>query len=84
MQNLREDIYDRLLKSNDQALTEEARSRTLEVGILYLRRYFYLMSFTAYVLEQIPTDPQAFSTPFKKWMIEHPEIYSLLNNLQLN
>jgi len=84
MQNLREDIYDRLLKSNDQSMSEEARHRTLEVGILYLHRYFYLICFTGYVLDQKPTDEKAFSKSFKQWMSEHREIYSLLNNLQLN
>jgi hypothetical protein len=82
MQNLREDIYDRLVKSNDRTVTEEARKRTVSVGISYLRRYFCLICFAAFLLEQKP-ESKMFSVSFKQWMIQHQEIYSLLNNMEL-
>ena len=75
MQNIREDIYQRKIKA------DEGDQHHLKTGIKYLKRYFFLLCFTAYVLEQKLETP--FVESFTNWMKKHKELYSLLDNVTL-
>jgi hypothetical protein len=79
MQNLRDDIYENHRRISIPSLSDERRKVIEEVALKYLRRYFYLLCFTAYVMEQ-RHDESAFAERFEQWMNEHRELYSLLNN----
>ena len=54
MQNLREAIYDYKVRLNTAQLTSEQAHETEARGLHYLLRYFYLIVFAAYLLEELP------------------------------
>lgn len=74
MQNLRTSIA----KLKEQA--DQGDSKALGRGQDYLKRYFYLVTFSQYVKEQ---GPQNFAVPFSQWLGEHPELRGLLDTMQL-
>lgn len=74
MQNLRTSIA--RLKQQADGGDAKALSR----GQDYLKRYFYLVSFSEYLKEQ---QPQGFAVPFSQWMGQHPELRGLLDSMQL-
>jgi hypothetical protein len=79
LQNLRESIQDYRNKANDPSLSEEKRQAARQRGEDYLKRYFYLISFDAYVGDQ---GPSGFKEPFGQWMEENG-LRDILGNLQL-
>ncbi|KAI8354158.1 inositol hexakisphosphate-domain-containing protein [Blakeslea trispora] len=96
MQNLRKAIYDYKLRF--EAMTDQGSKRwksTREVAINYLVRYFYLIVFANYLLEEMRvannTNETAFKEAqklptFKQWLKGHREIMNIisLNTLDLS
>jgi len=81
MQNLREDILG--CKERAEAAKDELNREIFEVrGQNYLKRYFYLIVFTAYLQQQFKVGK--FNLKFVEWMAERPEITSLLESIDLN
>jgi len=81
-QNLREDIYQWKVKSEDDKLSDKARQAAFVRGVGYLKRYFYLIAFTAFIMEEREsgkTDGQ-----FTEWMRNHQELYTLLDSLDMS
>jgi hypothetical protein len=74
MQNLRTSIA----KLKEQA--DKGDTKALARGQDYLKRYFYLVSFSDYVKEQ---GPQGFQVPFSQWLGQHPELQGMLDTMQL-
>ena len=74
MQNLRTSIA--RLKQQADGGDAHALSR----GQDYLKRYFYLVSFSEYVKEQAP---QGYAVPFSQWLDAQPDLRGLLDNMQL-
>ncbi len=74
LQNLREAIYDykRKLEANPSGpQANELESR----GVHYLLRYFYLIVFAEYLIEEMPTG--SLSKSFLQWISERREITNL-------
>lgn len=64
--------------------TSEIKQVIQQKAINFLKRYFYLIVFTAYVKEQFSSKSlQNFEEKFEKWMYNHPELYSLLKDCEL-
>lgn len=72
MQNLREAIYDYKLKlASSHSHEIEAR------GLNYLLRYFYLVVFAEYLLEELDRATGKFGKTFLHWLAERREITNL-------
>ena len=78
LQNLREAIYDhkvRLTSSN--TLTSEQVHDIETRGLHYLLRYFYLIVFAEYLLEELKKETGKFDKTFLNWLAERREITNL-------
>ncbi|KAI8377229.1 inositol hexakisphosphate-domain-containing protein [Choanephora cucurbitarum] len=96
MQNLRKAIYDYKLRF--EAMTDQGSKKwkaTREVAINYLVRYFYLIVFANYLLEEMRVSNNTSETAFKEaqklptfkeWLKGHREIMNIisLNTLDLS
>jgi len=84
MQNLREAIYDHKVRlANPSTLTPGQIKETESRGLHYLIRYFYLIVFAEYLLEELKKDQKR--TPmvtFLAWLAERREISNLTTNLK--
>ena len=74
LQNLREAIYDHKVHLST-ALTPEQSKETESRGLHYLLRYFYLIVFAEYLLEELKTGK--LSKTFLSWIEERREITNL-------
>ena len=85
MQNLREAIYDYKVRLNSALLTPEQIHETESRGLHYLLRYFYLIAFAAYLLEELsPSKPQHLEQTFLRWLAERREITNLTHRSNLS
>ncbi|PRP83694.1 hypothetical protein PROFUN_03849 [Planoprotostelium fungivorum] len=82
-QNLRSDILQWKTKSEDEKSSENARRSALTRGIGYLKRYFYLIAFSAFVMEGREAGLESKDRLFTQWMSQHQELYSLLDSIDL-
>lgn len=73
MQNLREAIYDHKIRLENPGMTPEQMLETESRGLHYLLRYFYLVVFAEYLLEEHPK----LETSFLCWLEERREISNL-------
>ena len=84
LQNLREAIYDHKVRlSHPIGLTHEQIKETESRGLHYLLRYFYLVVFAEYLLEEHRQANKAMEKSFLVWLAERREITNLTlkNNL---
>lgn len=78
LQNLREAIYDHKVRLTlTQGLTPEQAKETESRGLHYLLRYFYLIVFAEYLLEELHTETGKFDKTFLLWLAERREITNL-------
>lgn len=77
LQNLREAVEGNKIRAEELGDSNK-KLAVLERGIHYLKRYFLLIAFNAY-LRACPE----FAPPFGEWMKQRSELYSLLRNIQL-
>lgn len=77
MQNLREAIYDHKVRLNSANLAPEQAHETETRGMHYLLRYFYLVVFAEYLLEEIPPGAARLDKTFLLWLAERREITNL-------
>lgn len=77
MQNLREAIYDHKVRLNLANLTPEQVHETESRGMHYLLRYFYLVVFAEYLLEELPPGTARLEKTFLLWLAERREITNL-------
>eukprot|EP01117_Protostelium_nocturnum_P009692 TRINITY_DN3462_c0_g1_i2.p1 TRINITY_DN3462_c0_g1~~TRINITY_DN3462_c0_g1_i2.p1 ORF type:complete len:1393 (-),score=653.00 TRINITY_DN3462_c0_g1_i2:1091-5044(-) len=87
MQNLRQDIipWKEKAESSDPNISESARLAAGHRAKGYLKRYFYLIAFCAYIGEQQQLESKdRLKTSFDEWMKSHQELYSLLDSLDLS
>lgn len=86
MQNLRQDIVEVVSKSK-MAPDPHHREAAYERAIDYLKRYYMLICFTAYLHDRkeqhLTQGVQPWSQTFTEWMKKHPELYSLLDSIDL-
>lgn len=75
LQNLREAIYDHKLRLSLPALTPDQIHETEARGLHYLLRYFYLIVFSEYLLEELRSG--RLDKPFLVWLGERREITNL-------
>jgi len=76
--NLREAIYQAHLRS-------ETKPHYYELALHFLERYFYLLLFTQYVLDESHKNVnERFQQNFEYWLSVRPEISNLLANLSLS
>lgn len=81
-QNLRlsiiqaKNLYCKLQENNQIKESQETAKKALQ----YLTRYFYLICFNAYLAEQ---SRQAFNISFSDWMLKHPKLYRIQDQLNL-
>lgn len=78
LQNLREAIYDhkvRLISSS--TLTADQVHEIETRGLHYLLRYFYLIVFAEYLLEELKKKTGKFDKTFLNWLAERREITNL-------
>ncbi|XP_014771798.1 paladin [Octopus bimaculoides] len=81
-QNLRlcilqaKNLVSKLLENHQIKESQEATNKALR----YLDRYFYLICFNAYLAEQAR---QAFNINFSAWMLKHPNLYRIQEQLNL-
>ena len=81
LQNLREAIYDHKVRLNSpHGLTPEQSKETESRGLHYLLRYFYLIVFAEYLLEELKTETGKFDKTFLLWLAERREITNLTQN----
>ncbi|KAF0697898.1 Aste57867_11430 [Aphanomyces stellatus] len=87
LQNLRECIAQCRDLTKERNITPEKQSFYMHRAVNYLERYFYLICFASYVLEQSATmDNGKFAVLFVSWMVERygPTLYALLDNVCFN
>ena len=78
MQNLREAIYDHKVRLTTANLTPEQFHETESRGLHYLLRYFYLIAFAEYLLEEMaPGNTGQLEQTFLRWLAERREITNL-------
>jgi protein-tyrosine phosphatase len=78
MQNLRDAI--KALKTQAEAAADPLKRPALEErAINYLKRYYYLILFSAYLHEYAPAPGYAvFKTSFQQWLHSRPELVSIV------
>ncbi|OQS03144.1 paladin [Thraustotheca clavata] len=89
LQNLRECIAQCRDLTKEQGIEPERQSFYMHRAVNYLERYFYLICFGAYILEQTTTmEPKSgkFNQLFVQWMVERygSTLYALLDNVYFN
>ena len=85
MQNLREAIYDHKVRLNSANLTPEQFHETESRGLHYLLRYFYLIAFAEYLLEELaPGNKGQLEQTFLRWLAERREITNLTQKANLS
>lgn len=78
LQNLRESIYDHKIRlSSSNSLTPEQVKEIETRGLHYLLRYFYLIVFAEYLLEELEIETGKFDKTFLNWLVERREITNL-------
>jgi hypothetical protein len=78
LQNLREAIYDHKVRLSFSAtLTSEQVHEIESRGLHYLLRYFYLIVFADYLLEELKIETGKFDKTFLNWLSERREITNL-------
>lgn len=77
LQNLREAIYDHKVRLTSTNLTSEQVHEIETRGLHYLLRYFYLIVFAEYLLEELKTETGKFDKTFLNWLAERREITNL-------
>lgn len=77
LQNLREAIYDHKVRlASTQGLTPDQAREIESRGLHYLLRYFYLIVFAEYLLEELKESGK-FDKTFLLWLAERREITNL-------
>lgn len=77
MQNLREAIYDYKVRLSTGSLTADQMKDTESRGLHYLLRYFYLIVFAEYLLEELDRSKGKLNKTFLTWLAERREITNL-------
>lgn len=78
LQNLREAIYDHKVRLTSSApLTPDQVHEIESRGLHYLLRYFYLIVFAEYLLEELKKETGKFGKTFLDWLAERREITNL-------
>jgi hypothetical protein len=88
IQNLREAIESLKVVAESEAADTKARSAARQRGVYYLIRYFFLVVFSGYLLDRfstsLPSIEERFAEPFTTWVKARPELYRLLQYVDLS
>ncbi len=86
LQNLRSAIYDYKLRMEASEVGSKKHEQLKEVGLNYLVRYFYLITFADYLLEVLAQRDEMDSnldiplTAFSEWLRDRKEIKNILKS----
>ncbi|CAJ1008771.1 putative Inositol hexakisphosphate [Leishmania naiffi] len=83
MQNLRTAIEAFAIAASSPDTVESDRARAHHAGVHYLKRYFNLIVFAAYLQEEYDRMLKRMRRSFTDWMSTHPEIFTLLDSCVL-
>ncbi|RNF27576.1 metal ion binding protein [Trypanosoma conorhini] len=83
MQNLRTAIENFALQLKSPDVTEEQRGRAHHHGVHYLRRYFNLIVFAAYLQEEYNPLKRVLRSTFSVWLGQRPELTTLCDSASL-
>lgn len=77
MQNLREAIYDHKVRLSSTNLSSDQAHDIESRGLHYLLRYFYLIVFAEYLMEEFSPGKGQLEKSFLSWLAERREITNL-------
>ncbi|KAG8349170.1 putative Inositol hexakisphosphate [Trypanosoma vivax] len=83
MQNLRTATEFFALQLTSPDVSEEQRGRAHHQGVHYLRRYFNLISFAAYLDEEYEPMRKQMRCTFEQWLRQRPELTKLCHSAAL-
>lgn len=83
MQNLRTAIEDFALQAKSPDVTESQRGRAHYHGVHYLRRYFNLITFAAYLDEEYISMKKQMQCTYASWLAQRPELVTLCDSAAL-
>lgn len=78
LQNLRVAIYDYKLQTEACAIGSKKYDGLFKVGLNYLVRYFYLITFADYLIEVLSVSVNVGKSSFCKWLHERQEIRNIV------
>jgi len=86
LQNLREAIVDLKFLSESDEKPALQRAGAKERGVEYVKRYYQLIEFVAYLLSLNPDDTitTVNLTSFARWLVERPELKTVLRRVSMN
>ncbi|KEG08823.1 metal ion binding protein [Trypanosoma grayi] len=83
MQNLRTAIESFALQVKSPDVTESQRGRAHHHGVHYLRRYFNLITFAAYLHEEYTAMKKQMRCTYASWLAQRPELTTLCESAAL-
>ncbi|RNF20594.1 metal ion binding protein [Trypanosoma cruzi] len=83
MQNLRTAIESFALQVKSPDVTESQRGRAHHHGVHYLRRYFNLITFAAYLQEEYNSMKKMMRSTYSSWLAQRPELTTLCDSASL-
>lgn len=83
MQNLRTAIESFALQAKSPDFTESQRGRAHHHGVHYLRRYFNLITFAAYLDEEYAPMKKQMQCTYASWLAQRPELLTLCESAVL-